>query len=131
MRCEPMCRVTAGTKGRQSEPLKARADAVAGSTLEASAGAATSLPERVTRMRETEQGEVHVSRYELLFQEPGRETETVLVHRTDRTGPGGNPVYTDETGIVQAEISPQAEVRIIHTSGYQQPPTVKAVRVSP
>ncbi|WP_329460777.1 DUF6296 family protein [Streptomyces sp. NBC_01497] len=82
-------------------------------------------------MPDKERGAGHVVRYELVFQEPGGEDETVLVHRTDRTGPGGNPIYTDESGIVQAEISNQAEVRIIHTSRYQQPPTVKAVRVSP
>ncbi|MCF3960111.1 DUF6296 family protein [Streptomyces fuscigenes] len=82
-------------------------------------------------MRDTEPGDVYVFGYELLFQEPGREIETVLVHRTDRTGPGGNPVYADETGIVLAEISPQAEVRIIHTSGFQEPSSVKAIRISP
>ncbi|MFE6847213.1 DUF6296 family protein [Streptomyces sp. NPDC057686] len=58
-------------------------------------------------------------RYELAF--PGGEdgADLVEVTRISRTGPGGHPVYEDATGIVQAEISDQAEVRILATGGGQ------------
>lgn len=59
-------------------------------------------------------------RYELAF--PGGEAgaDLVEVSRIGRTGPGGHPVYEDATGIVQAEISDQAEVRILATGGGQE-----------
>ncbi|MFG2989390.1 DUF6296 family protein [Streptomyces sp. NPDC048257] len=73
------------------------------------------------------------SRYELVFvgpdlAVPGAE-ESVLVHRTDRTGPGGHPIYADDTGIVQAEISDQGDVRMIASGGHQEPSS--RVRVRP
>ncbi|MEV6318213.1 DUF6296 family protein [Streptomyces sp. NPDC051776] len=65
--------------------------------------------------------------YELVFEHsdvsaPSAETgeDVVLVHRTDRSGPGGHPVYADDTGIVRAEISDRAEVRMIATGGHQE-----------
>ncbi|MGW1887480.1 DUF6296 family protein [Streptomyces sp. NPDC001970] len=64
--------------------------------------------------------------YELVFShgEPttkGEGEDAVVVHRTDRKGPGGHPVYADDTGIVQAEISDRGEVRMIASGGHQQP----------
>ncbi|OKI42046.1 hypothetical protein CG724_11470 [Streptomyces sp. CB02120-2] len=52
---------------------------------------------------------------------PGGEggADLVVVSRIGRMGPGGHPVYEDATGIVQAEISDQAEVRILATGGGQ------------
>ncbi|MBO3678138.1 DUF6296 family protein [Streptomyces sp. NEAU-YJ-81] len=60
-------------------------------------------------------------RYELIFADaavPGAE-DVVVVHRTDSSGPGGHPVYADDTGIVRAEISDRAEVRMIASGGQQ------------
>ncbi|MFJ8588301.1 DUF6296 family protein [Streptomyces sp. NPDC093595] len=66
--------------------------------------------------------------YELDF---GRE-DTVEVHRTQRTGAGGHPVYADDTGIVLAEISDQGEVRMLASGGHQDlPSTVRARPVQP
>ncbi|GAA3379070.1 hypothetical protein GCM10020367_61140 [Streptomyces sannanensis] len=70
--------------------------------------------------------------YELVFTDavqeaPGTE-DIVVVHRTDRSGPGGHPIYADDTGIVQAEISDRGEVRMIASSGHQQPSTVVQAR---
>ncbi|MFJ9212922.1 hypothetical protein CU044_3214 [Streptomyces sp. L-9-10] len=45
--------------------------------------------------------------------------DVVLVHRTDRLGPGGHALYADETGIVLAEISDQDEVRMVASGGHQ------------
>lgn len=56
--------------------------------------------------------------YELVFPDPA---DTLLVHRTERQGPGGHPVYADDSGIVQAEISDRGEVRMIATGGHQTP----------
>lgn len=42
-----------------------------------------------------------------------------MVHRTESSGPGGHPVYADDTGIVRAEISDRAEVRMIASGGHQ------------
>ncbi len=47
--------------------------------------------------------------------------DTVVVHRTQATGPGGHPVYCDDTGIVRAEISDRDEVRLIASSTHQDP----------
>ncbi|GFH34567.1 DUF6296 family protein [Streptomyces pacificus] len=47
--------------------------------------------------------------------------DAVVVHPTDRKGPGGHPIYADDTGIVQAEISDRGEVRMIASGGHQQP----------
>ncbi|MEU0282755.1 DUF6296 family protein [Streptomyces sp. NPDC088147] len=45
--------------------------------------------------------------------------DVVVVHRTDRLGPGGHALYADETGIVLAEISDQDEVRMVASGGHQ------------
>ncbi|MBH5338293.1 hypothetical protein IHE55_27305 [Streptomyces pactum] len=62
-------------------------------------------------------------RYELVFEQADRpaspERDVVVVHRTERSGPGGHPVYADETGIVQAEISDRGEVRMVASGGHQ------------
>ncbi|MFF6996463.1 DUF6296 family protein [Streptomyces sp. NPDC008313] len=47
--------------------------------------------------------------------------DEVVVDRTDALGPGGNPVYSDRTGILRAEISPAGEVRMLATGVYQSP----------
>ncbi|MGW7363461.1 DUF6296 family protein [Streptomyces sp. NPDC054841] len=66
--------------------------------------------------------------FELVFagagaeQAPGSE-DAVVVHRTDRKGAGGHPIYTDDTGIVQAEISDRGEVRMIASGAHQQLPS--------
>ncbi|MDN3295873.1 DUF6296 family protein [Streptomyces ficellus] len=54
--------------------------------------------------------------YELAFGQ-----DVVRVHRTDRSGPGGHPIYADDTGIVLAEISDRGEVRVLASGGYQNP----------
>ncbi|MCJ1676524.1 DUF6296 family protein [Streptomyces sp. APSN-46.1] len=72
----------------------------------------------------SEDDEGHEDRYELVFGggELGVEGEdVVVVSRTDQTGPGGHPVYTDATGIVRAEISDQGEVRMLASSAHQSP----------
>lgn len=48
-------------------------------------------------------------------------TDEVVVHRTDAKGPGGNPVYCDDSGILRAEISPRGEVRMLASGGHQSP----------
>jgi hypothetical protein len=60
----------------------------------------------------------HSKTYELTFPDSG---DTVVVERTERKGAGGHPVYSDETGIVQAEISDRGEVRMLATGGHQNP----------
>ncbi|MGW0391217.1 DUF6296 family protein [Streptomyces sp. NPDC003042] len=62
-------------------------------------------------------------RYELVFDlgESGAAEDTVIVSRTPQTGPGGHPVYADETGIIRAEISDQGEVRMLASGGRQSP----------
>lgn len=47
--------------------------------------------------------------------------DTVVVRRTQATGPGGHPVYSDDTGIVRAEISDRDEVRLLASSTHQDP----------
>ncbi|MEC4018585.1 IS701 family transposase [Streptomyces sp. H27-D2] len=63
--------------------------------------------------------------YELVFTDttpPDTAVEDlVVVYRTDRKGSGGHPVYVDDTGIVQAEISDRAEVRMMASGGHQEP----------
>ncbi|MEU9794041.1 DUF6296 family protein [Streptomyces sparsogenes] len=71
-------------------------------------------------------------RYELIFVHPDAAAgpsstpaaedvseDIVVVHRTDSSGPGGHPVYADDTGIVRAEISDRAEVRMLASGGHQ------------
>ncbi|MFJ1602046.1 DUF6296 family protein [Streptomyces sp. NPDC088253] len=64
-------------------------------------------------------------RYRLIFthQESGVGviTDEVVVERTAALGPGGNPVYSDPTGILRAEISTAGEVRMLASGGYQSP----------
>ncbi|MFF5563644.1 DUF6296 family protein [Streptomyces sp. NPDC012623] len=74
-------------------------------------------------------------RYELVFSPsgppetvPGDEADVVVVRRTDRKGPGGHPLYADETGIVLAEISDLDEVRMIASGGQQDLPTSVTAR---
>ncbi|EDY43522.1 hypothetical protein SSBG_01484 [Streptomyces sp. SPB074] len=76
-------------------------------------------------------------RYELTFDatettgEPGGGPAAVTVIRTQQTGPGGAPLYRDETGIVQAEINPQGEIRMLPTSTHQSPSTPRRVTPLP
>jgi hypothetical protein len=58
----------------------------------------------------------HVKSYELTFPESG---DTVVVTATERKGAGGHPVYSDTTGIIQAEISTQGEIRMLASGGHQ------------
>ncbi|MFD9408067.1 DUF6296 family protein [Streptomyces sp. NPDC059989] len=70
-------------------------------------------------------GEDGEDRYELVFEggEMGAEAaDTVVVSRTEQAGPGGHPVYADETGIIRAEISDQGEVRILASGAHQALP---------
>ncbi|MFJ6215438.1 DUF6296 family protein [Streptomyces sp. NPDC092296] len=67
---------------------------------------------------------METERYELTFHHAGTdpdpsEDDVVVVHRTSATGPGGNPVYSDDTGIVQAEISSGGEIRMLATGSHQ------------
>jgi hypothetical protein len=58
----------------------------------------------------------HAKSYELTFPASG---DTVVVSETERKGAGGHPVYADETGIIQAEISDRGEVRMLASGGHQ------------
>ncbi|MFE5721816.1 DUF6296 family protein [Streptomyces erythrochromogenes] len=85
----------------------------------------TAAPSDTERVREANtrpaEPEGPRQRYELAF--PGGSEggqDLVEVTRISRTGPGGHPVYEDATGIVRAEISEQAEVRILATGGQQE-----------
>ncbi|MHA6758598.1 DUF6296 family protein [Streptacidiphilus sp. PAMC 29251] len=65
----------------------------------------------------------HSTHYELTF--PGSTVDrspaaAVTVRRTAAQGPGGHPIYSDETGIVRAEISDRGECRMIATSAHQR-----------
>ena len=73
----------------------------------------------------TSQPQSHLTtRYELTFSLAlvGSRTpaEVVVVFRTAAQGPGGHPIYSDETGIVRAEISDRGECRMIATSAHQR-----------
>ncbi|MET9437290.1 DUF6296 family protein [Streptomyces sp. NPDC006551] len=57
-----------------------------------------------------------VERYELTFPVSG---DSIVVTRTERKGAGGHPVYADETGIVQAEINDEGQVRMVASGGHQ------------
>lgn len=65
--------------------------------------------------------------YELIFDAPAVEDDVVLVHRTEKSGAGGYPVYEDVTGIVRAEISSDGEVRMMASGGHQAPGRPRAV----
>ncbi|MGW4164141.1 DUF6296 family protein [Streptomyces sp. NPDC004788] len=68
-------------------------------------------------------GQVSALRYELVFSGgTGEARDAVVVERTSATGPGGHPVYADVTGIIRAEISDRAEVRILASGGHQDVP---------
>ncbi|MEE1757424.1 DUF6296 family protein [Streptomyces sp. SP18CS02] len=73
-------------------------------------------------------------RYELVFVHGSPSAavlhgeDVVAVHRTDRKGPGGHPVYSDDTGIVLAEISDRGEVRMLASGGHQNLPTTVEAR---
>ncbi|MCL2551392.1 MAG: DUF6296 family protein [Actinomycetia bacterium] len=64
--------------------------------------------------------------YELVFHAPASDADTIVVHRTERAGAGGYPIYEDDSGIVRAEISPEGDVRMVASGGHQDPglPTV-------
>ncbi|WP_328540066.1 DUF6296 family protein [Streptomyces sp. NBC_00344] len=68
--------------------------------------------------------------YELVFQGLTGAEDVVTVRRTASAGPGGSPVYQDDTGIVRAEISGQGEVRMLASGGHQAPgtPLARAAR---
>lgn len=72
-------------------------------------------------------------RYQLTFesQGPGRDRDAedvVVLHRTPDTGPGGCPVYCDDTGILRAEISERGEVRMLASGGHQTQRSPAAAR---
>jgi hypothetical protein len=69
--------------------------------------------------------------YELVFHAAAVEDDAVLVHRTERSGAGGYPIYQDDTGIVRAEISADGEIRMLASGGHQSPDTPLAVRSVP
>ncbi|MET9110318.1 DUF6296 family protein [Streptomyces zhihengii] len=60
--------------------------------------------------------------YELVFQASAVADDAVVVRRTDRAGPGGCPVYEDDTGIVRAEISERGDVRMLASGAHQAHP---------
>ncbi|MFJ3906458.1 DUF6296 family protein [Streptomyces sp. NPDC090025] len=73
-----------------------------------------------------------VRRYELVFSDgAGAARDAVVVARTPATGPGGHPVYADPTGIIRAEISDRAEVRILASGGHQERPQGVVARALP
>ncbi|ALC18799.1 hypothetical protein RKD30_006940 [Streptomyces pristinaespiralis] len=72
----------------------------------------------VAQCRDREAVMEHPESYELIFQAAAVD-DVVVVRRTDRTGPGGHPIYEDETGIVRAEVSGRGEVRMLASGGHQ------------
>ncbi|MEU9104933.1 DUF6296 family protein [Streptomyces xanthophaeus] len=66
-------------------------------------------------------GEDREDVYELVFGVDGsaEPPDTVAVARTEQKGPGGHPVYADDTGIIRAEISDHGEVRMLASGGQQ------------
>ncbi|MGW6247761.1 DUF6296 family protein [Streptomyces roseolus] len=66
--------------------------------------------------------------YELVFQEPAAADDVVVVRRTQLAGPGGCPVYEDDTGIVRAEISERGDIRMLASGGHQAPASPVAAR---
>ncbi|WP_328296921.1 DUF6296 family protein [Streptomyces sp. NBC_00435] len=65
---------------------------------------------------------MQTQRYELVFEDgPEEGQDIVVVSVTEQEGPGGHPVYADETGIVRAEISDRGEVRVLPSGGGQEP----------
>ncbi|MFZ3492646.1 DUF6296 family protein [Streptomyces sp. 5.8] len=71
-------------------------------------------------------------RYELVFEDgPEGAQDVVVVSVTDQKGPGGHPVYVDDTGIVRAEISDRGEVRVLPSGGGQEPARPVRARALP
>ncbi|WP_042387117.1 DUF6296 family protein [Streptacidiphilus melanogenes] len=65
----------------------------------------------------------HDGSFELVFSAgdgDGRD-DIVIVHPTGAIGPSGNPVYRDDTGIIQVEINDNCEARMLPTSSHQHP----------
>ncbi|MFG2193806.1 DUF6296 family protein [Streptomyces sp. NPDC048639] len=71
-------------------------------------------------MRQAEDYELVFAQSGVTARAPEGAEDVVVVHRTDRSGPGGHPVYADDTGIVRAEISDRDEVRMIASGGHQE-----------
>jgi hypothetical protein len=59
--------------------------------------------------------------YELVFSPEGGREDLVVVHPTGAVGPGGNPVYRDDSGIIQVEINKNCEARVLATGALQRP----------
>ncbi|MFJ4862843.1 MULTISPECIES: DUF6296 family protein [unclassified Streptomyces] len=75
-------------------------------------------------------GDQPCQKYELAFPDGlGGGQDVVEVSITSRTGAGGHPVYEDDSGIIQAEISDLSEVRILATGARQE--TVHGVTAHP
>ncbi|MBC3839272.1 hypothetical protein GXW82_00905 [Streptacidiphilus sp. 4-A2] len=52
--------------------------------------------------------------------QPSAAPDTVVVRPTEALGPGGHPIYTDDSGTVRAEISDRGEVRMMATAARQE-----------
>ena len=66
----------------------------------------------------------HAGSFELVFSSEdadGGTNDVVIVHPTGAIGPSGNPVYRDDTGIIQVEINDRLEARMLPTSSHQHP----------
>jgi hypothetical protein len=65
----------------------------------------------------------HDDSFELVFPVDGGSgpDDIVIVYPTSAIGPSGNPVYRDDTGIIQAEINANCEARMLPTSSHQHP----------
>ena len=59
--------------------------------------------------------------YELRFTREVGPDDIVVVHATSAIGSSGNPVYRDDTGIIQVEINEGCEARLLPTSARQHP----------
>jgi hypothetical protein len=67
--------------------------------------------------------------YELIFSLDEGGEDVVVVRPTGATGPGGHPVYRDDSGIIQAEITDRCEARMLPTSGHQTPRRPRVCRL--
>lgn len=110
-----LSRVGTGSTALPSDPERVREANASGHRASAPGpGHASQLPEHPIEPREEQR-----QKYELAFPSGADGADLVEVTRTNRTGPGGHPIYEDATGIIQAEISDQLEVRILATGGGQ------------